>query len=79
MLPYAKGISAKSIAFNAEGEEIHTDFRRMMNLIKTAAFEGYIAIEYEGGFAQMMGGDEAPKLSANEGILATKRLIQKYL
>jgi len=79
MLPYAKGISAKSIAFNAEGEEIHTDFRRMMNLIKTAAFEGYIAIEYEGGFAQMMGGDEAPKLSTNEGILATKRLIQKYL
>lgn len=79
MLPYAKGISAKSIGFNEKGDEVNTDFERMMNLIKAASFEGYIAIEYEGAFMAMMGKDSGNHLSSREGVLATKKLIEKFL
>lgn len=79
MLPYAKGISAKSVSFNAVGEEINTDFKRMIELIQSSGFEGYMAIEYEGGFMSMMGGNSADHLPPKEGVLATKKLIEKYL
>ena len=79
MLPFAKGISAKSVSFNAEGEETNTDFKRMIQLIQAAGFEGYMAIEYEGGFMSMIGGNSADHLPPKEGVLATKKLIEKYL
>ena len=78
MLPYAKGISAKTRAFDAQGEELETDFKRMLDLIKAASFEGYIAIEYEGGMMNRFGGS-GEYLPAKEGILATKALIEKHL
>ena len=79
MLPYAKGISAKSISFDSNGEEINTDFERMIKLIKSSSFEGFMAIEYEGALMQMFGGDPLDYLSPNQGVLATKRLIEKYI
>lgn len=78
MLPYAKGISAKTRDFDPEGEELETDFKRMINLIKAASFEGYMAIEYEGGMINRFGGS-GKYLAPKEGILATKALIEKYL
>ena len=36
MLPYAKGISAKSNTFNNDGEEMSTDYKKMINLIKAS-------------------------------------------
>lgn len=77
MLPYAKGISAKTTEFDANGEAIHTDFKRMLDLIKASSFEGYLAIEYEGGMMQRYGG-KGDYLPPKEGILATKKLIEKY-
>ena len=79
MLPYAKGISAKSINFDINGEEINTDFGRMIKLIKSSSFEGYMAIEYEGALMQMFGRDPSNYLSSHDGILATKKLIEKYI
>jgi hypothetical protein len=79
MLPYAKGISAKSINFDNNGNEINTDFERMIKLIKSSSFEGYMAIEYEGALMQMFGRDPSDYLSSNDGILATKKLIEKYI
>lgn len=79
MLPWAKGISAKSVSFNAEGEENNTNFKRMIELIQSSGFEGYMAIEYEGGVMSMMGGNSADHLPPKEGVLATKKLIEKYL
>ena len=78
LLPYAKGISAKSRQFDNLGEETETDYSKMMSLIKKSDFEGYMAIEYEGSVMEMYGYD-GNFLSSNEGILATKSLIQKYL
>jgi len=79
MLPYAKGISAKAISFDENGEEDTTDFKRMINLIKNNSFKGYMAIEYSGGFMKMYGDKKKKYLSSRDGVVATKKLIEKYL
>ena len=79
MLPYAKGISAKSISFKENGEEENTDFGRMIDLIKSYSFKGYMSIEYEGALMVMFGRNSSDYLSSHEGIKATKKLIEKHL
>ncbi|HTU93889.1 MAG TPA: sugar phosphate isomerase/epimerase family protein [Gemmataceae bacterium] len=66
MMPYAKGVSAKSHDFDDKGNETHTDYRRMMKIVLDAGYHGRVGIEYEGG-----------KLSEPEGIRATKRLLEQ--
>ena len=66
MMPYAKGVSAKSHDFDEEGNETHTDYRKMMKIVVDAGYRGRVGIEYEGG-----------KLSEPEGIRATKRLLER--
>lgn len=66
LMPYAKGVSAKSHEFDEEGNEIHSNFYRLMKIVKDAGYKGWVGIEYEGG-----------KLSEREGILATKKLLEK--
>lgn len=66
MLPFAKGISAKSFAFDENGNETSTDFRKMLKLVRNAGYKGYIGIEYEGD-----------SLSEKDGILKTKELLEK--
>ncbi|MGB5781154.1 MAG: TIM barrel protein [Eudoraea sp.] len=65
-LPYAKGVSAKSYNFDANGNETFLDYRRLLKTVKDSGFIGYIGIEYEG-----------ERLSEPEGIKATKALIEK--
>ncbi|WP_249066811.1 sugar phosphate isomerase/epimerase family protein [Halalkalibaculum roseum] len=64
MMPYAKGVSAKSYAFNEDGYEKSIDYTRMLNIVKNAGFTGYIGVEYEGN-----------ELSEREGIMKTKNLL----
>ena len=79
MMPYAKGISAKSHKFDAAGNDLETDYRRMFELIKSSGWAGgYIGIEYEGGLYRDMGGDSS-YLSNSDGILAMKKLIEKTM
>ena len=66
MMPYARGVSAKSHDFDADGNEINTDYLRVLQIVKNAGYRGYIGIEYEG-----------QTLSAEEGIKATKALLMK--
>lgn len=66
LMPYAKAVSAKSYDFDGEGNEIHTDYARMMQIVLDAGYNGYVGIEYEG-----------ERLSEEDGILATKRLLEK--
>ncbi len=68
LMPYAKGVSAKSHDFDAEGNEIHTDYDKMMKIVKSSGYRGYIGIEYEGS-----------DFSEDEGIMLTKRLLERYL
>ena len=66
LMPYAKAVSAKSHDFNSAGDEIHTDYLRMMKIVMSAGYRGYVGIEYEGS-----------KLSEDDGILATKKLLER--
>src|SRR5215203_498134 len=66
LLPFAKGVSAKTHDFDEKGNCVETDYYKMMNIIKAAGFKGYIGIEYEGS-----------KLSEEEGIKKTKILLEK--
>lgn len=48
MMPYAKGVSAKSSEFDDQGNETSTDFKKMLEIVKKHHFKGYIGIEYAG-------------------------------
>lgn len=64
LLPFAKGISAKTYAFDDNGAESSIDYQRMWQLIQNSGYQGYIGIEYEGENA-----DE------DAGIRATRDLL----
>ena len=66
LLPFAKAVSAKSHDFDAQGNEKHTDFTKMLQLVKDAGYTGYIGIEYEGS-----------QMSEADGIRATKTLLER--
>jgi sugar phosphate isomerase/epimerase len=66
LMPFAKGVSAKSYAFDDEGNETTVDYFKMMQIVKDSGFEGYIGTEFEGDA-------EDP----TEGIAATRALILK--
>lgn len=80
LMPFAKGVSAKSISFDAEGNCTDTDYERMMAVVKegiTPCFHGYIGIEYGGHFMKMIG-DAGDYPDENAGILATKKLLERF-
>ena len=66
LMPYAKAVSAKSHDFDDDGNERHTDYAKMLKLVKEAGYTGYIGVEYEGR-----------ELGEEEGILATRDLLIK--
>lgn len=66
LMPYAKGVSAKSQEFDENGEEVHSDYHRIMRTVLEAGYRGFVGIEYEG-----------EQLTPKEGVLATKRLLEK--
>lgn len=74
LMPYAKGVSAKSNVFDENGDEINTDYLKMMKIVKESGFKGYVGIEYEGGQIDEYG---TSQLSEEEGIKATKVLLEK--
>lgn len=66
LMPFAKGVSAKTYSFNADGNEEQIDYTRILKIVKEAGFKGNIGIEFEGD-----------KLSEDAGIKATKALLEK--
>lgn len=66
MMPYAKGVSAKAMQFDAQGNCVETDYNKMLRIVKDAGYRGHIGIEYEGS-----------GLSEDEGIRATKALLER--
>ena len=68
LMPYAKGVSAKSHDFDPQGNETHTDYEKMLDIVIASAYRGFIGIEYEG-----------ETLGEPEGIKATKALIERHL
>jgi len=66
LMPYAKGVSAKSYDFDENGNCIETDYEKMLAIVKASGYIGYIGIEYEGS-----------TLSEVDGIKATKALLER--
>jgi sugar phosphate isomerase/epimerase len=65
MMPYAKGVSAKSHDFNPDGQEHELDYARILKIVTDAGYHGYVGIEYEGS-----------RMSEPDGIRATKKLLE---
>jgi sugar phosphate isomerase/epimerase len=68
MLPFAKGVSAKTYDFDANGEQPLINYKRMLDIVKASGFKGYVGVEFEG--------NTQPE---EEGIRKTKALLEKYL
>ena len=66
LMPFAKAVSAKSHEFDQNGNEMHTDYYRMMKIVLDSGYSGYVGIEYEGS-----------NHSESEGIMLTKKLLEK--
>lgn len=66
LMPYAKGVSAKTFDFDHEGNEVNYDYTRLFTIIKESGFSGYVGVEYEGD-----------GLSPEEGIRKTKALLER--
>jgi sugar phosphate isomerase/epimerase len=67
MLPWARDVSAKTYDFDEAGNETTIDYARMFALLDAAGYSGPVGIEYEG-----------KRLSERDGILATKRLVERF-
>ncbi len=65
LMPYAKGVSAKSIAFDADGNCVETDYKKMLKIVKKAGYTGHVGIESES------------KIDEEKAILLTKSLLEK--
>lgn len=68
MMPFARAVSAKSHDFDEKGNEVHTDYARMLTIVAEAGYRGFIGVEYEGD-----------RLSEPEGIRATKQLLDRTI
>lgn len=68
LMPFAKGVSAKSHAFDAEGNEKTKDYYRIMKIVADSGYRGYVGVEWEGGTP-----------GTTEGIMLTKALIEKSI
>ena len=68
LMPWARALSAKSVSFDAEGNEEVIDFRRMLEIALDAGYRGWVGIEYSGR-----------SLSEAEGVRATQRLLERTL
>jgi sugar phosphate isomerase/epimerase len=66
MMPYAKGVSAKSGDFDEQGNERNIDYLRMLKIVLDAGYRGHLGIEYSGN-----------GLSEPDGIRATKKLLER--
>ena len=66
MMPKAFAVSAKSNDFDENGDEKTIDYMKMMKIVKSFGYTGYVGVEYEGN-----------RLSEKEGIKATRDLLIK--
>ena len=68
VMPYAKGVSAKSYDFDKDGNETLLDYPKLIELVKASGYAGAIGIEYEG-----------KRLGEADGIRATKALLERLI
>jgi sugar phosphate isomerase/epimerase len=67
MMPFAKGVSAKSGQFDEQGNETKIDYYKMLKIVLDSGYRGYIGIE---------SGGPSPE-QEKEGIIKTKALLER--
>ncbi|MBI1369876.1 MAG: TIM barrel protein [Planctomycetes bacterium] len=66
-MPFAKAVSAKTHDFDADGNETHTDYFKMLDIVvKKHNYHSFLGIEYEGS-----------GMSEEAGVIATKKLLER--
>jgi sugar phosphate isomerase/epimerase len=76
LMPFAKGIHAKTHVFDNAGNDTETDFFKMFKIVKDSGFTGWVSVEYEGGLFRMYTKDNK-YAEDDQGIHATKNLVEK--
>lgn len=66
LMPFAKGVSAKTHDFDEQGNETTKDYRRLLGIVLKAGYHSWVGIEYEG-----------ERLPEREGIAASLRLLKR--
>ncbi len=66
LMPFAKAVSAKTGEFDANGNDIRTDYNRMMKIVVDAGYRGYVGIE-----------SGSPGCSEKEAIQKSKALLER--
>lgn len=66
LMPFAKGVSAKTNDFDANGNEAKMDYAKLLKIVKDSGFRGIVGVEYEGNVT-----------SEYDGIKATKKLLER--
>ncbi len=66
LVPRAKGLSATTYDFDAQGNETSLDYPRLMKAALEAGYRGYVGVDYQG-----------KRLDETAGVLATKSLLQR--
>lgn len=66
LMPFAKGVSAKTHDFDEKGDETTKDYRRLLRTVLDAGYHSWIGIEYEG-----------ERLPEREGIAASLKLLKR--
>lgn len=72
IMPYAKAVNAKTHGFDAKGNETRLDYQQILQIVKNSRYRGYIGIEWEPE-------GEGQRMSAAQGIKATKALLERKL
>jgi L-ribulose-5-phosphate 3-epimerase len=67
LMPFAKGVSAKSYGFDAAGNESSMDYQRLLTIVLDAGYRGYIGVEWEG----------REPASQPQGVKLTKALLER--
>lgn len=67
LMPYAKGVSAKTGEFDSKGNAVDTDYMKMMKIVKEFGYTGYVGIE---------SGGKTPE-DEYESVKLTKALLEK--
>ncbi|MCA9412871.1 MAG: sugar phosphate isomerase/epimerase [Candidatus Omnitrophica bacterium] len=68
MMPYAKAVSAKCYDFDDKtGVETKIDYEEMMKIVLDSGYDAWVGIEYEG-----------PRLSERDGVIACKKLLERF-
>jgi sugar phosphate isomerase/epimerase len=67
LIPYARGVHAKTYAFDEHGEETRVDVPRCLQICRAAGYRGFYGIEFEG------------PTDDGEGVRKSKALLVRHL